>query len=238
MIKIKEYFDDFRLYINKLFKVIKDTFIKLLAKLRSLSLRNKLLIIIGIIIVIMIIILGIFISSSYYSNVNNSSILNNRVGDFDYTDGDFNIMMYVDYGFNNYKQVYYIPDNTLYRYNSELTKCTRSCSSINDGTSECYYNYNEELKKISITSNNEVSCKFYFNEIADTDVNINVYINDINGEQEYLDNLYNKTNVIPNNGIMDGYECTNNSNINFNDNILYIDSIGRDTCDVYFTANE
>lgn len=104
------------------------------------------------------IIIGTKTVYAYYHTSEPYSILSNYVGDFDNGAGDINIKLYKQVSAGRFTRIYDIP--TGYNYDSTLTTCTIACDT--NESSACHYSYDSTNRVFSVTSNEKVTCKFYF----------------------------------------------------------------------------
>ena len=95
---------------------------------------------------------------AYYHNTEPYSILANYVGDFDNGSGDINIKLYKQTGAGRFTRIYTIP--TGYNFDDTRTDCTITCDT--NTSSDCYYSYDSTNREFSLTSNEKVTCRFYF----------------------------------------------------------------------------
>jgi len=128
---------------------------------------------------IVTLILGIKATYAYYHDNLPLSILASLVGDFDDGDGDINMVMYKENDNGVYVKTYSIPA-LGYNFKDSLTNCTvRTC--VNGSSGDCHYSYNTGDKKVSLTSNQKVTCKFYFEKAYSSDIDVYILIEDDNG---------------------------------------------------------
>lgn len=201
--------------------------------------RNYLLVVLSFITLVLIV--GVQSTYAYYHEENSIPILAALVGDFDNGDGDINIMIYKqsESNTNLYTRTYGVP-SIGYKFNESLTKCTVStCSSSAD--SSCHYSYNADNKTFSLTSNEKVTCKFYFDEEVASDVNIYIMREDKNGTYRYNNKRYALNDAIP----VVGYThtasvCDNGGNIEYDEenHKFTVSTNSKDKCYAYFDADE
>ena len=186
-----------------------------------------------------VLIFGIRAAYAYYNNSASISILANSVGDFDSGDGDINMMIYKENEQGIYVRTYAVPA-LGYSFNDTLTKCSISC--VKDGNGNCYYTYSEENKVFSLTSDQKVTCKFYFDKESDSAINVYIMKEDVAGTYTYNNQSYSMIESIPAYGYeYIGYYCENPSAIN---NLEYVSETKRfvvstsskNTCYAYFDS--
>lgn len=139
---------------------------------------------------------------AYYQVGTTSKLLASRVGDFDFGEGDVNLMIYRENDNGDFVRVYAVP-SAFYVFNDDLTSCTIPC---NDGLGNCEYSFDSINRKFSVSSNQNISCKFYFEQTMKSDVSISFYLEDENGTDMFLSKSYMLVNKIP----AYGYKYTNN----------------------------
>lgn len=212
-------------------------------ELKKISKKRKvcLLSIIGFFVVILI--SGIEAAYAYYHTTASISILANSVGDFDMGTGDINMMIYKENDQGVFLKTYAVP-SVGYKYDETLTKCTIACST--DSTSNCYYSYDHVNRIFSLTSDQKVTCKFYFKQEAASDINIYIMKEDeldTNTYEETSANTYNGKNYaliesIPAYGYeYVGYYCENEvESLNYNSNTkrFNVQTKTKNTCYAYF----
>lgn len=184
-------------------------------------------------------VIGVSVTNAYYTNTSSISILASLVGDFDNGDGDVNVMYYKENDEGRYVRTYSIPA-LGYTFNDTKTKCTQTCSN-SDSSASCYYNYNSETNSLNLNSEDKVTCKFYFDKETNADVIINILRQDEYGTYEYNSLKYSLIKDIPAFGYdYAGYSCTNNSTAQYisSTRTFKVNSTQKDTCYVYFDANE
>jgi len=174
---------------------------------------------------------GIIKVFAYYQEQTTSVIFANKVGDFDLGIGETNLMIYKETDDGKYAKSYGIPEG-FFVFNDSLTKCTIPC---NDNTGNCEYTYDEVNYKFEMVSNQKVTCKFYFDKIADPDIVVNIMVEDGVGSGNYI-----LKNEIPAYGVVysNNAHCDNSSFISFNSEsrTFNIKATTKDTCYAYFDA--
>lgn len=151
---------------------------------------------------IVILIVGIKFVYAYYQVGSSSIFLATRIGDFDLGDGDINMMIYRENNEGDFVRVHSVPA-AYYVFNDELTSCTVPC---NDSAGNCEYNFNNSTRKFDLSSNQKVTCKFYFEKQSSSDVNVYIYTEDEFGTHSYNTKNYLLSNNIP----AYGYEYSGN----------------------------
>lgn len=167
---------------------------------------------------------GMFYAYAYYNKNATISFLSSTIGDFDTGNGDINIMIYVEDDNGKYNLIKNIPSFGYY-LNDYLTNCS------------AIYKVNN---KIAVTSNEKVTCKFYYSKLQDADIKIMTMIEDQNGIYEYNNKLYKLSDYIPAYGYeYKDYKCMNNE---INANLTYhaeirkfsLDTKATNLCYAYF----
>lgn len=138
---------------------------------------------------------------AYYHETTNAVILAKKIGDFDLGNGDMNMMIYKENDAGEFVRVYVVPQ--YFKFNDSLTSCTIPCNK-NDGI--CSYSFDNATREFTLTSNQKVTCKFYFEQEIKSDINIYVHIENPAGSHVYNDKKYSLSNYIP----AYGYEFTGN----------------------------
>lgn len=198
------------------------------------NLLNKLPLFTIISVFVVLLILGIGIAYAYYFESVTSGILANKVGDFNVGNGDINMIINRQNDNGSYDRVYVVPDS-YYIFNDSLTKCSIPC---NDGQDICSYNFDPVNRTFSLTSSKKVTCKFYFDKTASSDINIYMLVEDINGNYEYDSKKYTQKDFIP----AYGYKYTNKYICDAEATVTYdsvtkkfnIATASKNNCYVYF----
>lgn len=184
----------------------------------------------------LLLISGIQISYAFYNSSSAISILANKIGDFDTGDGDVNIMIYRENDEGKFIRSYGVPA-IGYVYNSTLTSCTITCDT--NASSACHYSYDAESKEISLTSDQKVTCKFYFEKETESDINVYILKEDTNGTYNYNSKTYSLVNGVPAYGYeFDSYTCDNSATLVYNSELKKFDveTTGKNTCYAYFNS--
>ena len=130
--------------------------------------KNKFFMIPVMFIAILILICGIQSTYAYYYHEDSLPIFSSLIGDFEMGNGDINIVVFKETAVDSedFVQTYAIPA-VGYSLNSDRTSCQTpshqpiTCEKDNPDAS-CHYTYDPDLKDIELTSNQKVTCKFYF----------------------------------------------------------------------------
>lgn len=153
-------------------------------KIKKLTRKNKICFL-GIMILLLIV--GIRSVYAFYNkSLPSFNMFSSLVGDFDLGDGDINIIIYkeTEKGSRVFTKTYSVP---IFGYEFDRTEkvpeCTIPC--VEGNTGNCHYTFDEDNKKFSLTSNQKVTCKFFFNKKADSDINVYIMIEDKDGEEVY-----------------------------------------------------
>lgn len=191
----------------------------------------------NVILFVMIFFIGIGLVYAFYNNSHSFPILSNKVGNFDVGNGDLGIVIYKQS--NNfsattpeYKRSYGVP-NAGYEFNR--AECTSTCTTTPNN--DCYYTYDEDTNKFTITSSKKVSCKFYFNKTIEADVYIYIAIEDENGDLTYNGKNYREAESIPAYGYeYAGYQCKNDATISYDaeTKTFNMSSYTKNECYAYF----
>jgi len=186
---------------------------------------------------------GISAVFAYYHNSTPLSILAGLIGDFDSGNGDVNMMIYKETGYNTnvFVRSYSIPavgymfDKTKTICNKpcdddETKNCEISCGTDSSTDLSCYYNYNENSNSFELTSSHKLTCKFYFKAESESDINVYIMIESDNGEYSLIENIpafgYIYKNAV----------CDNGSVVTFDANTkkFNVQAQIKDTCYAYF----
>ena len=180
---------------------------------------------------------GISLVYAFYHNSYSFPIFANKVGNFDGGNGDLAIVIYkqsndVDAETPEYKRVYGVPK---VGYTLNNVDCNVPCTeSSNDS---CYYSYDKISNMFTITSNTKVSCKFYFNKTAESDINVYIAVEDDNGELTYDGKNYREIESIPAYGYeYRGAECQKDATISYDaaTKTFNVSSLTKNECYAYF----
>ena len=173
---------------------------------------------------------------AYYHDAITSLILANKVGDFDLGDGDINMMIYRENNEGKFVRIYAVPA-AYYKFNDELTACTIPC---NDGSGNCEYTFDNTNRAFALTSNQKITCKFYFEQEVSADIEVYVLLEDETAISTYTYNSknYSLNNVVPAYGYIyaDHYECENAGMVTYNSETkkVSVASATKDKCYIYF----
>lgn len=203
-----------------------DTFKKILKKKRTCFTLVSLL--------VFLLIVGIQVSHAFYNVSDAISILTNKVGDFDLGDGDINVMIYRENDDGKFVRSYSVPA-IGYKYNSTLTTCTIPCDT--NASSNCHYSFNNST--IELNSKEKVTCKFYFEKEASSDVNVYVLREDVNGTHTYNSKNYSIVNGVPAYGYeYTNYTCDSAATLTYNAETkkFNVETTGKNTCYAYFNS--
>ncbi len=172
-------------------------------------------------------VLGIKSTYAYYYSEASKSMLAIAVGDFEIGSGDINIMIYkeTEKGTNKFARSYSVPAMG-YKFDDTQTVCslangakitctnTTAGASAQEGASnDCQYSYDNESKKFTVTSNQKLTCKFYFTVENESDINVYIMREDKNdSDQTWNGKNYKMVNGIPAYGYTyAGYSCEDGS---------------------------
>ncbi len=170
---------------------------------------------------ILLLILGIKSTYAYYHSSNSVGILSALVGDFDSGSGDINIMVYKINDDGTKTKILNIPE-LGYIFDDDLTSCSIQCkNTTDDPNASCHYTYNSsettQEKAFSLTSNEKVTCKFYFRKQTEADIKVFIMKESENGTEKYtgsdnIERTYQMVEEIPAYGYVysNGYKCDNN----------------------------
>lgn len=188
---------------------------------------------------------GIKATYAYYSmGTDPKPMLAAIVGDFDSGSGDINIIIYKQVD-GQYVKTYGVP-TVGYRFNDSLTKCSNpetytEVTCTNGSTGNCRYNYNESTREFSLTSNQKVTCKFYFEQTMSSDIDVYIMIENDNvvdktHEVNNVNKNYQLVNSVPESGYtyVDG-ECEQTGGtISYSDSKITVSSTVKNKCYAYF----
>lgn len=164
---------------------------------------------------------GIKATYAYYDSKSAFSFLGTSIGDFDVGDGDINLKLYMEDDEGEYNLASSIP-LIGYVLNTEKTKCPADYQIINN--------------EITITTNEIVTCKFYFSKQIDADIEINIMLENDDGN-------YEVSEIIPAYGYSyKEYSCNNESiitNINYSLELRTFSfaTTGKNVCNAYFNKS-
>lgn len=173
-------------------------------KKKRLKLKKKPYIMLIISFFVITLILGIKSAYAYYYDEVSKPMLAVAVGDFDIGNGDVNIMIFKEIskdsnGKIRYARTYGVPAMG-YTFDAASTKCSfdtgnTTCARSTDGTpiGNCSYTYND--RTFTLTSNQKVTCKFYFNAEAESDINVSIMVEDSRDENGKIN--YKNVNFVP-----------------------------------------
>lgn len=207
--------------------------------MKNLSKKNKTYLLIAISVFVFVLIFGIQKTYAYYHDSITSPVLANKVGDFDTGDGDINMMIYRENDNGKFIRVYAVPA-AYYKFNDSLTSCTIPC---NDGLGNCEYSFDEANRTFSLSGNQKLTCKFYFEKEASSDIEVYVLLESDTSDTTYRYNSKNYVvnEIIPAYGYIytEHYTCDNGSTLTYNSETKKINvaSPTKDKCYVYFNKN-
>lgn len=183
---------------------------------------------------------------------NHETFFASVVGDFDIGDGDVNMMIYRKNESGEYVRSFVIP-SAYYILNDNLTSCSKYCdqdpeictiayTKVNCNESDiCSYTFDSTTRNLSLTSTEKITCKFYFDEVADSDINVfvlkensgGIYLNSNNSKR------YSIIENIPAYGYkyIDDYNCdVASATVTYNSETrtFNVASGQKTTCYVYF----
>ena len=170
---------------------------------------------------ILLLILGIKSTYAYYHNSDSFGVLSALVGDFDTGTGDINIMVYKINDNGTKTKIYNIPE-LGYIFDDELTSCSIECkNTTEDPNASCHYTFNSsettQDKAFSLTSNEKVTCKFYFRKQLDADIKVLIMKESDNGTEKYsgsdgVERTYQMVEEVPAYGYVysNNYKCDSN----------------------------
>lgn len=181
---------------------------------------------------------------AYYTNYVEAGLLANKIGDFDLGEGDIGMLIYKQNEDGKYVRTYNIPTSIAYEFDDTLTSCSKPCTySEESGDYNCYYSYDSTNSRFAISSDSNVSCKFYFKQIADEDISISIMVEDPDGNVSYTNQGVTKHYLLKENVPAFGYQyathnCSNNSEVTYNSetNEFTVSSSGKDSCMIYFDS--
>lgn len=171
---------------------------------------------------------------AYYHQSTSFSLLATLIGDFDMGDGDINMMLYKQNDEGKYVRSYAVP-TIGYKFDDSLTKCTIPCDTNME--SSCYYSYDSINNNFSLTSEENVTCKFYFNKTSSNDVGVNIMREDVAGTYTYNSKNYSLSEAVPAFGYSYvGYTCDKDATVTYDalTKKFKVNTTTKNTCYVYF----
>lgn len=201
---------------------------------KKLPKRKKAYLLIVISFFAFVLIFGIKTAYAYYHDSTSFSILANLIGDFDMGDGDINMMIYKENDEGKYIRSYAVP-TIGYEFDDSLTKCTIACDTNTD--SACYYSYDSVQNTFSLTSEEKVTCKFYFKKTSSSDITVNIMREDVAGTYTYNSKTYSLSEGIPAFGYSYvGYTCDKDATVAYNAETkkFNVNTSSQNTCYAYF----
>lgn len=202
---------------------------------KILTNKHKVFLFLTISVFVVVLILGIQKAYAYYHDSVSKGILANKVGDFDLGDGDINMMIYKENEEGKFVRIYAVPAD-YYVFNDELTSCTIPC---NDGLGNCSYSYDANNRTFALTSNQKITCKFYFEQEEASDINVYIMIENPRGTYNYNFKKYSISDYVPAYGYVysDNYECDDAAELTYNAETkkFSVATATKNTCYVYFS---
>ena len=202
---------------------------------KNLTNKHKVFLFLTISVFVVVLILGIQKAYAYYHDSVSKGILANKVGDFDLGDGDINMMIYRENEEGKFVRIYAVPAD-YYVFNDELTSCTIPC---NDGLGNCSYSYDANNRTFALTSNQKITCKFYFEQEEASDINVYIMIENPRGTYNYNFKKYSISDYVPAYGYVysDNYECDDAAELTYNAETkkFSVATATKNTCYVYFS---
>ena len=204
----------------------------IILKLKKLSQNNKVSLFFIVSFFVVSIILCIKATYAYYNNSTSTSLIRSLIGNFYMGDGDVNIIVFKEDSEGEYVKSYAVP---AYGFELSNVSCTVQACETTNSNANCYYTYNAQNNIISITSNQKVSCNFYFDEITTSDINILIYIENILTSTN--PKTYKLANEIPAYGyVFSSASCENGviPTYNANTRTFNIATSEKTNCSAYF----
>ena len=188
---------------------------------------------VGIAIVALLACIGLVVTYAFYQVVDTKPIIGGATSEI--SDLDIRVMAEErdtnGNGLNSYGLYPYIP-KAGYKYNESKSKCTNGSE----------INYDSTTYSADITAYGHDVCYLYFDSIAQLDITLNVYAENVdsdgNGNGEYTKL---ETTALP----TIGYElnetkskCQNGSSVTYSaaENLFTVESSEKDVCDIYMDA--
>lgn len=217
------------------------------SKIKKFSTKNKYLFLSFMFVLTLLLINGIQSAYAYYYNNSGSlPILSNLIGDFDSGDGDINIIIFKEntVGGEDFVKTYAVPA-VGYSFDVERTSCQapsgqKVVCNKDDPNASCHYTFNEDTKEFDLTSNQKVTCKFYFTKDYDNDIELHIMLQDTNGTSEHESKMYREIENIPAYGFSySGYKCDNGSTVEIDPETGKIKVLAtqRDVCYAYYDGD-
>ncbi len=191
--------------------------------------RKKYLSILILLIIINLLLINIYLTYSYYKDEDGFPFIQATVSDKILGDNDFVLLVFVEnvsntgIGTGEYHLAYGIPQ-VGYSYNNHSCRFDSNLQ------------YDDTSKTVSVVANKRDVCSIYFDLAINQDLNVKVLLETNPGS-----NTYELANTIPSSGYTySHYDCTNNSNITYDDNTkkITLTSIQKDYCNIYFKKSE
>lgn len=183
---------------------------------------------------------GVMTVYAFYHDNITFPILANKVGNFDGPKGDMSIVLYRQDNEYGAADPVYVRTKTVpqlgYQFNE--AKCTKTCSS--NQSDSCHYTYDIDQNKFTVTSNERVSCSFYFTKTSEADINIYIMLQDDNGGNTYNGKNYREAESIPAYGYeYTGYSCALDATVTFDPltKTFNVSTRSINTCYAYFDSN-
>ena len=188
---------------------------------------------VGIAVVALLACIGLVVTYAFYQVVDTKPIIGGSTTEI--SDLDIRVMAEErdtnGNGLNSYGLYPYIP-KAGYKYNESKSKCTNGS----------VINYDSTTYSADITAYGHDVCYLYFDSIAQLDITLNVYAENVdsdgNGNGEYTKL---ETTALP----TIGYElnetkskCQNGSSVTYSaaENLFTVESSNKDVCDIYMDA--
>ncbi len=215
-------------------------------KMRKMSKKNKFAVLGLMCLVIVVLVVSIKSTYAYYQTETPFSMLAASVGDFD-SSGDVNIVIWKQKtkGSKDYIKTYGVP-SVNYKFVPDSTKCSNPTTKVqvtctNGTTGNCHYTYNETSKSISLTSNDKVTCNFYFDQTISSDIDVYIMIEskDVN-DKSYNSKYYQTATAVPATGYTyNAAVCddkTGTISYDTSNKKFTVSSSVKNTCYVYFNS--
>ena len=224
IIKYKEYLNELLIKITNIIKVYKKNILKkyIIFKEYLLNPNNKrknLTIILALIVINLFLL--IFGSNAYYQNESGIVLMHAYIGNINEQNYDYILKIYLENvnNDNTYHLANSIPE---YGYTYSNYVCKHNSDLVYDST----------LNVVTVEAFGKDNCSIYFDLTSDSDIKININI-----EDEVNSNTYKLSSYVPYYGYdFDSFTCDNNSSVTFdsNNHKISINSLEKDNCNLYF----
>ncbi len=173
---------------------------------------------------VLILILNIFASSAYYRDTDSISLIHALVGDISKNNYDYVLKIFLENAGDD-NEYHLVSDIPTFGYSFSGYKCQNNS----------ILNFSNDLKNFSSTLTEKDICSAYFDLISESDININIML-----EDDIKSGNYVLGEVIPAYGYTySHYECDNNNELEYNSELhkVVLKTNKKDNCSIYFTKD-